>query len=180
MKQKDLLSEEWREIPGFDGRYEINKEGEVRSWAVRGSNEKGKRADTPKMLATYYNRGRHKALRVWLCDGSGKEVKKDVKILMRDVWMQGAIPGKIVSFKDKDAENCRLNNLYYTTQGKVNKIRHQGHRKPVVKCNKYGEIVEVYPSVEQAAKKNFISRKGLRNRIASRNLYDGFRFRYDR
>lgn len=38
---------DWRSIPGFRGRYEINRKGDVRSYAIRGTNRLAK---TPSLL----------------------------------------------------------------------------------------------------------------------------------
>ena len=176
------MREEWRTIPGYGGFYEINKHGEIRSWRVRGGlHARDERADKPTMLRPYLHRKKKAAdaLEICLHGGDGKRVPLNVKHLVRDIWMQGKIPGMHLKFVDGDPTHCDVNNLRYMPMAKINGMRHMSNRKPVVKCSIYHEKLEFYRNATEAARKNNLSDSGMRNRIKRKTVIDGVYFRFD-
>lgn len=175
------MTERWRPIPGFDGLYEISTLGEVRSWRITGGIHKsGERAEKPKILAPTLRRRKrgNEVLEISLWNGKTKGFPLNIKNLMRDIWMNGPIPGKIVKLKDGNPANCALHNLFYTTLSEMNKKKDTSLRRPVAKCNKNHEVLTYYRSLNEAAKKNFLTVSGMRNRITRGTVVDGFYFKY--
>lgn len=148
---------DWRDIPGYDGLYQVDRMGQVRSWKWR----VGRRAKQPHLLTQYLHKrgGRGNSVYVKLTTPDGSK-SKEVRVIsiMRDVWMGGPRPGLVVYHKNGDlSDNC-LHNLGFISHQKLGqKTGAQSKRRPVVKINTTGEIVEVYPSARSAAKANHMS-----------------------
>lgn len=162
-------AEQWRPIPGFGGRYELSRHGEIRSWCATGPGKQ--RRDEPLILRPFMNwKKRTPELQITLMRKT-----YSVKILMRDVWMQGARPGMRVIFIDGDHMNCALHNLRYSPVEKVRK--NPQNRCPIAKCHPWGTVIMFYPSITEAAGKNHISRSGMQKRVNNEILADGVIFR---
>lgn len=116
-------------------------------------------------------------LEISLWDGNQKNHPLNVKRLVRDIWMDGPKPGKVVQFIDGDPAHCSVHNMRYTTRAEVNKTKSTSLRRPVAKCRGC-EILELYSSVQEAAKKNYLSSSGLRNRLRRKSVVDGVYFEY--
>ena len=175
------MSDLWRPIPGYRDMYEISNFGEIRSWWKMGGKKKQDRASEPHIVHPYYRirAGKKNDLQIPLWDGVKKSKPVSVKNIMRDVWMKGEIPGKYVTFKDGDDKNCALHNLVYANTADCNKGRHLAHRKPVLKYSADGEVLCIYKSAVEAAKREFISPSGIRNRIRRKSVIDGIYFKFD-
>lgn len=175
------MAERWRPIPGFDGLYEISTLAEVRSWRIVGGVHKaGERSESPKILSPTLRKrkNRNPVLEISLWNGEAKSSPLDIKMLMRDIWMEGPKPGKIVKLIDGDPSNCALHNLRYTTLGEMNKKKGNSLRKPIAKYNEHHEVITFYRSIYDAAKKNFLTESGMRNRIRRGTVVDGYYFTY--
>lgn len=179
------MREQWRPIPGYDGRYEISTLGEVRSWnghngfhgatSPRASEprvlklkKRWKKRGNPELLVTLYDRETSKPNRI------------RVKVLMRDVWMDGPKPGYVLHHKNWDQLDCSLHNLCYAKPAEINAIMTNGRRRPVVAREvATGELLGVWPSIDIAAKKSFLTRRGMTKRIYRKTICDGVIFEFE-
>ena len=176
------MADLWRTIPGYSDMYEISNFGEVRSWRRMGGNHSpNRKANKPHIVHPHYRirKGKKNSLEIALYADGQKGRPIPVKNLMRDIWMQGEIPGKYVTFVDGDSKNCALSNLRYANQQEAFKNRILGHRKPVLKCSADGEILCIYKSAVEAAKKEFLTPSGIRNRIRRKAVIDGIYFKHE-
>ena len=177
-KQMDNETE-WRIIPGFDGMYEINYFGDVRSWR----NKRHGRAKQPRLLSAYTvkNCGRKTFVKLILPDG--KQKRFAVVSLMADVWLGGTPKGMVRVHKDGARSNNCANNIQFVPRAQASSIFTHDHRRPVAKVDKNGEAIAFYPSIKAAAEANYISSKAIRNRCngLTRDPYsiDGYTYRYD-
>lgn len=168
------MVEQWREIEGTNGLYEISNFGNVRSWR----DGKGGRAKTPRMMKPRERgTGRGRERRELVVSLVGHRVLY-IRHLMRDTWMEGQKPGYVVVHKDGDIHNVALSNLMYTTRKELC-AKHKNRRKPVAKLNRNREPVEWYTSCKEAADKNFVSPSCMSYWIKTKKVYKGFRFAYD-
>lgn len=180
------MAEHWRPIPGYEGIYDISNLAGVRTWFRKG--QKGRRVPTDRPVPIHPMRcfKRNKniyELVVNLTDLDGNRKRLTVKHLMRDVWMQGKRPGLEVRCRDGDQTNCSLYNLCYTTHKKIcqSKEKRKGNRVPIKKLDaKTKEVLEFYPSIAEAARKNYLSERAITFRIQKKIVVDGVIFRKDR
>lgn len=162
-------AEQWRPIPGFEGRYELSRYGEIRSWCITGPGKQ--RRDEPLILRPFMNfKRRTPELQITLACRT-----YSVKILMRDIWMDGPRPGMRVSFLDGDRTNCALHNLVYKPAQEIRK--NPQNRCPIAKCHPWGTVITYYRSITEAAEKNYITRSGMQRRVNNETLADGVIFR---
>ncbi|MBY6273488.1 MAG: hypothetical protein CW346_14925 [Bacillaceae bacterium] len=99
------MTEEWRSISGFEGKYEVSNLGRIRKIiATQGSR--------PGVLRPYV--GSDGYLYVDLYKG-GKRYRKLVHRLVAEAFLGHLPPGKVVNHKDHDRTNARVSNLEYVT-----------------------------------------------------------------
>ena len=173
LERRDTMDEQWRKIQGFGGVYEISNEARIRSWQKTGTMKSP--PQNPKILKHRRNTKGDCFVRL-----GSKENRKTVLIrnLMRDTWMQGKIPGKIVHNIDNYKGDCSLKNLEYISREKLTGSG-RGNRRAVVKV-KDGIATDIYRSVREAAKNEFLSPSGIIKRILRGTVVDGVSFRYDK
>lgn len=185
---KRVIDPNWRVIPGFDGYYEINRMGEVRSW--RNSRYPG-RAKQPKILKAHSKKSgnSHGSCNRWMHvrltrqDGTRKEIP--VHHIMRDVWMKGKRPNMVVYHRNGDFTDPCLHNLEYIRRSDLGKrCGGKSGRIPVVKVSPSGEIVACYKSASEAARKNYLSKPAVLDRCHNKTknpyLDDGYTYQFDK
>ncbi len=155
--------EEWRDIPGYDGWYQISRWGEVRTFRRRGNPLKSpifrERRGSPVLMKPYLRKGRH--LCVKLTDTSGRAEEKDLARLMVTTWV-GEVPARAIVWpKDGDPTNVSLPNLavssaseWVKTSPMADGFKNSKVRFPVLKLDTSLEIVDCYHSVREAARRN--------------------------
>ena len=175
---------DWRDIPNYDGVYQINREGQVRSWHSR----RGERRKTPKILTQTpikTSRGRRKGVPVVsLTDKIGRTRPWQVFRLMVMTWFNDYPEGVTPYHKNGDIADNFLSNIGFTTKSNLGKISGgKNVRKPVVKIDRHGEVIAFYKSATAAAKANFMSDSAVRQRCLGKIKKpfepQGYSFRYD-
>lgn len=171
MREQD---QEWHDIPGYNGRYQINKDGDVRSTYM----------GRTRILTCRPNKTKYRAVTVQLTKGPDFPCRH-VKVLQLMVitFLGGNRPGLRPYHKDGNNLNNALYNIGFATQSEIGK-RFGGryNRKPVAKVTRTGEVIEVYKSVREAGRKNFIDYGQISDRCVGKvaDEYDvnGCSFRY--
>ncbi len=149
----------WRDIPGYGGAYQVNFEGQIRTWRWRGEHW----LKEPRLLTQYVRKPRGKSRRsgrryVKLTDAGGKSREVAAIRIMADVWLGGCPPGKVAYHKNGVLTDHHYNNIGFATPQKLGQMTGaKSGRKPVAKVDERGEIVEYYPSARTAAKANHMS-----------------------
>ena len=111
------MTEEWKDIKGFEGRYQVSNMGRVKSLAryVTIRNKVGGLTDRPvpeRIIST--NKTKRGYLIVTLC----KDAKMYYHSLHRLValhFCDGYKPGMVVNHRDENPENCQASNLEWCT-----------------------------------------------------------------
>lgn len=107
-------------------------------------------------------------------DGGGQKTHR-IRSLMRDVFMDGPIPGMCVKNKNGDWQNNSRQNLMYCPSKSLS----PSVRIPVKKVSREG-VVEIYASITDAAQANFLTTSGVRYRIRNHVQDNGYWFEYDK
>jgi len=177
---------EWREIPGYDGYYEISFMGEVRSWRSRWG-----RTKTATLMTPYKKKPRGKNPRnsnrvyVKLTDNQGNAKEVSVVTLMVAVWKGGCPPGKCPYHINADTLDNRAANIGFITRQELGRLTGANSRRmPVEKVDKHGMPVEVYSSAREAARQNHMSYQTVidrcHGRVKNPCALDGCTYRYER
>lgn len=175
---------DWRAIPGYDGMYEINVLGEVRTWRWR----KEHRMKEPRLLTPYMrHRGNGPEGRkrfVKLTDADGNTAEPTVLSLMVEVWCGGKRPGMVPYHKNRDLSDNALHNIGFATPEKLGKMTGaMATRKPVVKIDRNGEVVACYTSARAAGRANHMSYQTVLDRcngkVKNPFALDGYNYQFD-
>ena len=174
----------WRDIPGYEGAYQISRDGQVRTWRWRGDHF----SKEPRLLTKYIRKARYgrkpKRQYVKLTDSRGKPKDAAVIRLMVITWLGGYPPGKVAYHKNGDTRDDSLNNIGFISSRELGrKTGGESKRIPVAKVDEAGEVVAVYTSARQAAKANHLSYQSVLDRCHGkiRNPFalDGHTYRFD-
>lgn len=106
--------EEWREVPGFDGWYDVSDRGRVRSWRGNWRGSAEARSDEPRILVPYANRKGYLLVALYL-PGAGRSTV----LVHRAVALAfiGPCPeGMQVCHNNGDPSDNTPSNLRYDTQ----------------------------------------------------------------
>ena len=114
----DDLSETWRPIPGYEGRYEASDLGRIRSFPTLRT--KG------GVRSVHIDREGYPSLKLFL---QGKSREQRVHKLVAAAFLGARPEGQEVLHKDGDRRNPALVNLMYGTRGENNldQVRHGTH-----------------------------------------------------
>ncbi len=150
------MIETWKDIPGFEGVYQADREGNIRRLYRNGKT---------RVLTPY-----HKKM-----NGSQRlVVKLTVNSQSREVVVIQAVArtflgpppvGHIPVHRNGCQSDNYVNNIEYISRQQAGKMYGaRSRRKAVVKIDNYGEIVEVYSSARMAAKANYLSHQTVTDR----------------
>lgn len=165
MRISKINLEIYYDIPGYDGKYQINYFGNLRR--------------------TLKN-GRFKELHPYIKSSNGRRVVKlnckerVVMGLMKDTFIGELPEGYVLYHKNGILSDDILSNIGIITKadlGKLAGLRNKCHIQ-VVKINQNGEIVDCYKSVREAGRRNFMAYQTILDRLNGnvKSLYapDGY------
>lgn len=168
----------WKMIEGYRWPYRINEDAVVQRQRMDGSWKTLK-----PFLAGGKKRGSGR-MAVRMCVNPHQNTSRYLVDLMADAFMQGRIPGMIITHRNGMKTDCAACNLVYSTQREVGKRFGSNGRHSVEKVSPSGEVVALYRSVTEAAKKNYICRNAIIHRCQGRSrrpyALDGFTYRYEK
>lgn len=173
------MSEEWRDIPGYNGAYQISDLGNVRSFRYR-----GRLIEKPRTLTPYVHVKHGHSVAVKLTDSSGVSKDKKVLKLMVEVWKGGCPSGMVAYHKNGILTDNSVFNIGFISRKRLgSKTGGKSRRKPVAKVSQFGEVIDFYPSARQAAKHNHMSYQAVIDRcnrmIKNEFALDGSTYRWD-
>lgn len=139
----------WTDIIGYNGKYQVDKEGNVRRVFSSGKT---------RIMKPYHKKmsGSQRLVVKLTINGKAKE-----EILLQIVakTFLGECPKGYVPYHKNGCQlDNYVNNIAYISRQELGKITGaSSKRQPVAKIDSNGEIVDVYTSARQAAKSNFMS-----------------------
>lgn len=152
----------WRNIPGYGGKYQVSRLGEIRRVFPSG---------LVRDMTPYRKSGRRgrkvsqNRLFVKLTNGDGGKEVAVLKI-MAAAWLGPTPPGMTPYHKNGLVTDNRVGNIGFIDRGSLGrKTGHMaGKRKAVFKMGRTGEVVEVYRSAREAARANHMSYQAVLDR----------------
>lgn len=174
----------WVDIEGYHGKYQINHKGEIRRVYKNGK---------VRLLTPYTSskgskniKATKQKLYIGLTDNTGKKKEHFVHILVAKHFLPAPEEGQVVYHVNGVLDDNWVNNLRYIDRRSLGRITGpSSKRRPVVKIDKTGEIVDHYPSAREAAKNNFMSRQTITDRCnlisCNRSIFapDGYAYAWD-
>lgn len=169
------MKEIWKNIPGYNGKYQANTEGQIRRVYPSGK--------TRLVKAFIKTIGKKHRLLVKLSI-EGKRKERSVLQLMAKTFLGPATENYVAYHKNGCYRDNYIQNIAYmsnTELGRKNGGR--SRRKPVAKINSMGEIVDVYSSAREAGRKNYMSYQTIIGRCngkcKSAFAPDGYAYAWD-
>lgn len=144
-------------IPGFNGRYMVDTDGNV--WSMYSFANRWKvRMNKPKILSPMVNRSGYKI--VSLFDSQKRSKKYLVHRLVATVFLENPENKRCVCHKDNNPLNCAVSNLYWGTDSEnlLQAYQDRLHKNaiPIAKIDKSGNVLDVYKNQTEAGKLNHI------------------------
>ncbi len=179
------MEEIWKDIVGFEKKYQVSNTGKVRSKDYEISYRHGKRIKKGKELKGFQNRQTH-FIQVMLYDENGKNYLKYVHILVANAFLKKPSEEHelYVLHKNGDKTNNNVDNLFYYFKNKnlndeygienkrVYLFQHNGgnnrYRYIIKQKTLTDAVVGIYTNFEDLEKFNF---KRLSIMAASNNKY---------
>lgn len=171
----------WRELKGYYYRYRINEEGEVQrfwpgkqEWRTKKAYKSGSKYWTGKRLCVKLTKTKHVYQEVAIVD------------LMADAFMGGraAHPNQVLVHKNGSSHDCSLRNLKWVSRQEAGRISGGSRRKAVLKIDANGEVVHIYKSMSECARKEYITRatiyRMIKKRVTAERSCTGFAYAFDK
>lgn len=169
------MIETWKDIPGYNGKYQCDREGNFRRVYKSGKT---------RPLRPFKKNGNRNKIAIHLTDDNGNTKEKLVLGVIALTFLGQAPPGYVPYHKNGAVTENHINNIEYISRKELGKkTGHMAKRKPVAKINKYGEIIEVYQSARAAARDNYMSYQTIASRcngkVKSAFAPDGYAYAWE-
>ncbi|WP_294267668.1 NUMOD4 domain-containing protein [uncultured Chryseobacterium sp.] len=109
----DLPDEVWKEIPGYEERYEVSSFGRVKSWVFK----------KPQILRKTLSAGKYKVL---LYKKRGKYENASVGRLVASAFIRMPNENEVLRYKDGNCLKDFADNVYWDTRKSVSNIKNSG------------------------------------------------------
>lgn len=169
------MTEVWRDIPGFGGRYQASSLGNIRHVF---------KTRKPRVLKVIENRGssRNQCV-VTVSYPDGRRRQLTVLRLVAMAFYPGKVEGKnVVHRNGLHHDNTPGNALILDDVAMGKRCGRRSRRKAVCMVDGTGEIVEAFASVTAASMATGMARQTIQrhcDRLGTRPLPDGMSFRWD-
>lgn len=160
----------WKQIEGYKWPYRINEEGEIQKFYQGGWVD----------LHPYLHGARaHVKMRT----ADNRKVDVAVVWLMADAFMGGRREGYAIIHKDGMKLNNALWNLAFVSIQECGKMSAGARRKAVLKIDRDGNVVEIFRSGREAARKEYVAQNCISERCLNliKNPYEltGYNYQYE-
>ena len=167
------MSVAWKEIKGYRWPYRINEEACVQKKLSNGE---------WYTLKPYLGGGRSRAM-VKMRSLENKPIEVPLVWLMADAFLGGRRPGYAIVHRNEQKLDCSMGNLKFIPVNECGRISCRSRRKAVMKIDRSGNVVAIYASGREAAKKNYISQNSIWARchgmVKDPFRLDGHDYRYE-
>lgn len=170
------MIESWRNVPGYNGKYQVDREGNIRRVFKSGKT---------KLLHPYNKKmSGSQRLVVHLTDDKGVTKECVFMAVMARTFLGAAPKGCVPYHRNGCQSDNYVNNIAYISRKELgNKTGASARRKAVAKIDASGEVIEVYSSAREAARKNFMSYQTIidrcNNKCKSAFAPDGFAYAWE-
>lgn len=169
------MKESWKDIPGYDGKYQADMEGNIRRVYQSGKTR----------LMTPYHKKMSGSQRLVVKMTRDKKAKEEILVqIMAKTFLGNPLPGHVPYHKNGCQEDNYIQNIAYISRRDLGNLTGiNAKRQPVAKMDASGEIVEVYSSARECARKNYMSYQTIIDRCNGKckSAYapDGYAYAWD-
>ena len=157
-----MKNEEWRDVVGYEGRYQISSMGRVKSLARTFIGKGGGEHLVKERVLKPCDNGRG-YLYIGLSDGTGEHKRHYIHRLVGEAFLPRAEGKDAINHKDEDKTNNNVWNLEWVSDkencnfGTRNERIAKANSKPVAQCTKEGELVKTWSSLTEIGKQTGFS-----------------------
>lgn len=169
------MKESWKDIPGYGGRYQVDREGNVRH--VWPSGKTG-------LLRPYHRKMSGSQRLVVKLSQDGK-TREEILIQVVARTFLGPCPAGHTAYHRNGCQSDNyVANIGYISRRELGRITGaKARRRPVAKLDGTGTVVEVYSSAREAARHNYMSYQTIMDRCNGkcRSTYapDGYAYAWE-
>lgn len=150
------MTETWKDIPGYDGKYQADREGNIRHVFPSGKT---------RMMKPYHKKMTGSQRLVVKLSRKGKSKDEIVLSIMARTFIGPVPEGCVPYHKNGCQTENHINNIAYISKSELGKrTGAMSGRQPVAKIDLNGQIVEVYSSAREAARQNYMSHQTIISR----------------
>lgn len=184
-----MEQEIWKDIPGYEGRYQVSNLGRIRSLDMLVRTKGGKNAVRKgRILSPVVNKDGYYI--VCLCDGRSK---KGIRVhrIVAYVFVPNPVGYNIVNHKDRNPANNAASNLewcdtaynvtYDGARARSSETRYKNKKgfKNVAQYDMAGNLIAIYDSTAAAARATCCHQGAISNNCVGRSKSaGGFRWEY--
>lgn len=174
-------SSSWKDISNFEGLYQVNRSGEVRSIARAKENNGGTQVVNERLLKQRVDKDGY--LAVTLCK-SGRHYGRRVSRLVAEAYIPNPLNLPVVNHKDENKQNNDADNLewctvqYNTTYGTGIERMAKKQGRPVLQISD-GDVIAEYYSSQCASRSTGIPQANI-HKVCSglRHRAGGYEWRF--
>lgn len=181
----------WKDIPGYEGLYEITSNGIVRSKSRRKYNGKGFYTLPGRVLSVYY-KSNHGYPVVQLSDIEGNKNRFTLHRLVALAHIPNPNNLPVVLHKDDNKLNCSVNNLSWGTQrqnlidafktginkGNRTKGKENIQSMQIAQCDSNGNTIKIWDAIKDAQREGYSAGNIVLVAKGKRNHHKGFIWKY--
>lgn len=143
------MKETWTNIPGYDGIYQADIEGNIRRVYKSGKT---------RLLIPYHKKMSGSQHLVVKLSRGGKGKEEILAQIMAKTFLGNPPPGCVAYHKNGCQSDNYIQNIAYIRRADLGKLTGiKSKRQPVAKIDSSGQIVEVYPSARECGRENYMS-----------------------
>ena len=169
------MVETWRDIQGYDGRYQVDREGNIRRVFPSGKT---------RLLQPHHKKMAGSQRLIVHLSHNGKQKEVIVMQIVARAFLGPCPEGCVPYHKNGCQSDNYVNNIAYIDRRQLGRMTGaMSRRKPVAKIDQNGEIVDVYSSAREAARKNYMGYQSVIDRCngkIKRIAPDGYFYKWDR
>lgn len=154
------MIETWKDIPGYNGKYQADTEGNIRRVYLSGKYR----------LMTPYHKKMSGSQRLVVKLTKDKKQKEEIVIQIVAKTFLGEVPNGYVPYHKNGVQSDNyVNNIGYISRQELGRLTGaQSRRKGVAKIDGTGEVVEFYTSAREAGRKNYMNNQTITDRCNGR------------
>lgn len=176
-RRKRIKCEIWKDVPGYEGLYQVSNMGNIKSLSHYARNNKkgGLRLTEGRILSQYKMPNGY--MQVQFSKNEGRE-KVYVHRIVAMAFLSNENGFSDVNHIDGNKENNSVDNLEWCSHrsNQIHMIQNRMTKKAIpVLCVESGEV---YNSMTEAEKKKGVDRHFIKKACESGNVYKGYHWRY--
>lgn len=169
------MIESWKDIKGYEGKYQVDREGRVRRVYPSGKT---------RLITPFHKKMTGSQRLVVKLTKNGKSKEIILMQIVAETFIGPAPEGCVPYHKNGCQMDNYVNNIDYISRRELGKkTGAKSNRRPVAKIDCTGEIVEFYSSARECARENFMSYQTVIDRcngkVKSAFAPDGFAYAWD-